>query len=105
MGWGYLILAIIFEVFETTMMKLSNGLSNIIPSVLMFVGYIASFAMLAIALKTIDVSVAYAIWSAIGIILISIIGIFYFGESVSLAKVISILVIITGVVSLKLCTQ
>lgn len=105
MGWGYLILAIIFEVFGTTMMKLSNGLSNIIPSVLMFVGYIASFAMLAIALKTIDVSVAYAIWSAIGIILISIIGIFYFGESVSLAKVISILVIITGVVSLKLCTQ
>lgn len=105
MGWGYLILAIIFEVFGTTMMKLSNGLSNIIPSVLMFVGYIASFAMLAIALKTIDVSVAYAIWSAIGIILISIIGIFYFGESVSLAKVISLLVIITGVVSLKLCTQ
>ena len=105
MGWGYLILAIIFEVFGTTMMKLSNGLSNSIPSVLMFVGYIASFAMLAIALKTIDVSVAYAIWSAIGIILISIIGIFYFGESVSLAKVISILVIITGVVSLKLCTQ
>lgn len=105
MGWAYLVLAIIFEVFGTTMMKLSNGLSQITPTVLMFVSYVASFSMLALALKTIEVSVAYAIWSALGIILISIIGIFYFNETVSSAKILSILIILIGVISLKLCTN
>lgn len=62
MGWLYLFTAIIFELFGTTMMKLSNGLSVPVPTVLMFAGYLASFAVLALALKTIDVSVAYAIW-------------------------------------------
>ena len=105
MGWAYLVLAIIFEVFGTTMMKLSNGLSQITPTVLMFVSYVASFSMLALALKTIEVSVAYAIWSALGIILISIIGIFYFNETVSSTKILSILIILIGVISLKLCTN
>lgn len=102
MGWLYLILAIGFEVFATTMMKLSNGLSTLVPTVLMFVGYIACFALLALSLKQIEVSVAYAIWSALGIVLISIIGIFYFQEHFSYQKLISIIVIIAGVVSLKL---
>lgn len=102
MGWLYLILAIGFEVFATTMMKLSNGLSALVPTVLMFVGYIVCFALLALSLKQIEVSVAYAIWSALGIVLISIIGIFYFQEHFSYQKLISIIVIVAGVVSLKL---
>lgn len=105
MGWIYLTLAIILEVFATSMMKMSNGLSQMLPTVLMFVGYALCFTALALALKTIDVSVAYAIWSALGIVLISIIGIYFFGESFSYAKLISILVIIIGVVSLKLSTN
>lgn len=102
MGWLYLILAIGFEVFATTMMKLSNGLSALVPTILMFVGYIACFALLALSLKQIEVSVAYAIWSALGIVLISIIGIFCFQEHFSYQKLISIMVIIVGVISLKL---
>lgn len=105
MGWIYLTLAIVFEVFATSMMKMSNGLSQLLPTILMFIGYAISFTVLALALKSIEVSVAYAIWSALGIILISIIGIYFFGESFSYAKLVSILVIIIGVVSLKLSTN
>lgn len=105
MGWLYLTGAIIFEVFATSMMKMSNGLSQMLPTVLMFSGYIASFTLLALALKTVEVSVAYAVWSALGIVLISIIGIIYFGESFSYQKVLSIILILAGVVSLKLCTN
>ncbi len=105
MGWAYLAGAILCEVFATSMMKLSNGFTQIIPAVLMFAGYAASFTLLAFALKTVEVSVAYAIWSALGIILITIIGIIYFSESFSYAKVFSIILILAGVVSLKLCTN
>lgn len=105
MGWIFLVIAILLEVFATSMMKMSNGLTMLFPTIAMFVGYIACFAFLALALKTIDVSVAYAIWSAIGIILISIIGMFYFNEHFSYAKLVSILIIVIGVVSLKLCVN
>lgn len=104
MGWLLLIFAILCEVFATSMMKLSSGLSQLLPSVLMFAGYAASFSFLAFALKTIDVSIAYAIWSALGIVLISVIGVCFFGETFSFQKLVSILFIIVGVVSLKLCT-
>ena len=97
MGWLYLIGAIIFEVFATSMMKMSNGLSQMLPTILMFAGYASSFTLLALALKTVEVSVAYAIWSALGII--------YFGESFSYQKLISIILILAGVISLKLCTN
>lgn len=102
MGWIYLIIAIIFEVFGTTMMKLSNGFSNLVPSILMFVAYILCFAVLSLALKTIDVGVAYTIWSAVGMTLIALIGIFYFGENFTITKGLSLLIIVIGVVSLKL---
>ena len=50
MGWIYLVLAILFEVFGTSMMKLSNGFTNLVPSILMFAGYAASFTFLATGL-------------------------------------------------------
>ena len=78
MGWICLIAAILLEVLGTTMMKLSNGLTQLMPALAMFVCYILCFAVLAIALKTITMSIAYAIWSAIGIVIISAIGIFFF---------------------------
>lgn len=105
MGWVYLICAILLEVFATTLMKLSNGLTVLVPTIGMFAGYIACFAFLAFALKTIDMSIAYAIWSALGIIVISIIGMLYFHEHFSYAKLISILIIVIGVVSLKLSSN
>ena len=102
MSWLYLVLAIIFETFGTTALKMSNGFSVLLPSVATIITYILCFLFLSFALKTIDVSVAYAIWSAFGILLISIIGIIFFHESINFIKIISILLIIFGTVGLKL---
>lgn len=101
-SWLYLIGAIVLEVAGTTCMKLSEGFAKLVPSILIFVFYALSFTALTIALKTIDVSVVYAIWSGIGTALIATIGILYFKESVTILKFASIGLIIIGVVGLNL---
>ena len=102
MGWLYLILAIILELFGTSMMKLSNGLTVLWPTIAMFAGYVLCFIFLSFALKTIDMSVAYAIWSAVGIVLIAIIGTVFFHENITFPKLAGILLIVTGVITVKL---
>jgi small multidrug resistance pump len=83
-------------------MKLSEGFTRPVPSVLIFVFYAASFVALTLALKKIEVSVAYAVWSGVGTALIAVIGILYFYEAVSVLKLASLLLIIVGVVGLNL---
>lgn len=102
MSWFYLILAIIFETLGTTFLKMSNGFSVLIPSIATIIGYILCFMFLSFALKTIDISVGYAIWGAFGILLISAIGIIFFHESISFLKIASIILIILGTVGLRL---
>lgn len=102
MGWLYLTLAITLEVCGTTCMKLSEGFSKLTPSIMIFVFYGLSFAIFTLVLKTIDISVAYAIWAGLGVLLITLIGVFWFEESASVVKIISICLIITGVVGLRL---
>jgi small multidrug resistance pump len=94
--------AIVLEVAGTTSMKLSEGFTKLVPSVLLFVFYAASFVVLTFALKKIEVSVAYAVWSGVGTTLVAAIGILYFREAATVLKFISILLIIIGVVGLNL---
>jgi small multidrug resistance pump len=101
-SWLFLIAAIVLEVAGTTFMKLSAGFSRLVPSVLLFIFYIASFAALTLALKRLDVGLVYAVWSGIGTALIAVIGILYFREAVNALKIISLLLIIAGVVGLNL---
>ncbi|MFD1738205.1 DMT family transporter [Bacillus salitolerans] len=101
MAWILLIVTILLEVAGTISMKLSNGLTNPIPSVLLFVFYGACFALFAIAVKTIDLSIAYAIWSGAGTMLVFIIGVFVFQENLTWMKTGCIILIIIGVVGLK----
>ncbi|MFP4533896.1 MAG: DMT family transporter [Desulfobacterales bacterium] len=100
--WFYLIIAILLEVAGTTSMKVSEGFSRWLPSILIFVFYGLSFASLTLALKRIDVSVAYAIWAGLGTALITVIGIAYFKEPATLIKLISIGLIVVGVIGLNL---
>ncbi len=102
MKWLYLILAIIFEIISTTLLKTSNGFTKILPTIGTFLGYILCFTFLSIALKKIDISVAYAIWSAAGIVILTIIGVFIFNENINTLKVVSIALIVIGVVGLNL---
>lgn len=102
MHWVYLSLAILFEVAGTLNMKLSEGFSKPLPSVLLVVFYICSLSFLTLSLKQIEISVAYAIWSGLGIMIITLIGYMFFAEQINGLKVFSILLIIAGVVLLNL---
>lgn len=102
MTWLYLALAIVLEVSGTTCMKLSEGFTKTVPSILLFVFYTLSFSMLTLALKKIDVSVAYAVWSGVGTALIATIGVLWFKEPATAIKLISLGLIIIGVVGLNL---
>src|SRR5262245_4951826 len=98
MHWFYLLLAIVLEVTGTTFMKLSEGFTKTLPSVLMFGFYALSFSALTLALKRVEVSVAYAIWSGMGTALIATIGILWFKEPLTMIKLISLVLIIVGVI-------
>ncbi len=102
MEWIFLALAIAFENTGTVFMKLSNGLTRVGPSILIWVCYIPSFLMLSLALRKIDVGTAYAIWSGVGTATIALIGILFFNEPVNGVKIISIGLIILGVIGLNL---
>lgn len=102
MHWIYPTLAILFEVAGTTCMKLTDGFSRLGPAVLMVVFYVVCYGFLTVAIKRVDVSVAYAIWSGIGTALIATIGALWFRESISLLKVCALLAIIGEVVALNL---
>jgi len=105
MGWFYLVLAILFEVAGTTFMKISDGFSKTMPSIAMTIFYLLSLTMLTFALKKFEVSTAYAIWSGLGVALITIIGVVLFKESLTFTKVFGIILIIIGVVALQLSAK
>ena len=101
-SWLLLMGAIVAEVGGTTCLKLSDGFSRLVPSLGVVVLYSLAFVLLAAVLKSIDVSVAYAIWSGVGTALVAAIGILVFGEPLSAARLVSIGFIILGVVGLQL---
>lgn len=98
----WLYLAIVLEVAATVCMKLSDGCSRTIPSVFMVLLYGISFFPTAMALRRLEVGMAYAVWSAVGTALITLIGMVLFNERMSLAKMAALGVIVFGVVMLNL---
>jgi len=102
LGWIYLMLALSFGLAASTCLKLSYGFTKLMPSLAVVVLYGLCFSLLALAVKTIDISVAYAVWGGLGTTAVVIIGIVKFKESINLKKVISIGMIITGVIVLEL---
>ena len=100
--WLFLLIAILTEVVGTSLMKASQGLTRLLPTIFMFVLYAISFVFMALALRKIEVGIAYAIWSGLGTALIAMIGIAWFRESFNFPKLIGIALIIGGVVLLNL---
>lgn len=105
MSWIYLMIAIVLEVIGTISMKLSNGFSDMKFTVLTFASYMVCYVFMAWALKTIEVGVAYAIWGAVGIVFVSIIGIMFLGEQMNAVKLVFTALIIVGVIGLKLSSN
>ena len=104
-GWWLLGAAIVLEVIGTTCMKLSEGLTRLGFTLGVVVFYLASFACLSLALRSLDMSVAYAVWAGLGIALVSFIGAFFFGEPLGLWRTGCIALVLLGVVGLNLSAR
>lgn len=99
-AWWILSAAIALEVAGTTCMRLSEGFSRVVPSVLIFVFYAASFALNTLVVRTLGLSVVYAVWSGVGTVLTAAIGIWYFKEPATAVKLACIGLIVIGVIGL-----
>lgn len=96
-----LAIAIIAEVIATSALKMSDGFSKLVPSIVVVVGYGIAFYFLSLTLRSIPVGVAYALWSGVGIALITLIGWVFFKQTLDFAAIIGILLIVGGVVVLN----
>jgi small multidrug resistance pump len=105
MGWVFLAAAIGFEIAGTVNLKLADGLTRLWPSLAVGPLYLLSFACLSLALKTVPLAVAYAIWSAVGIAAIAAIGMTWFAEPVSAPKLAGLILIVAGVALLQWADQ
>lgn len=102
MAWIYLVLAGIFEVVWASTMKYSDGFSKLTPSVITIIAMIISFGLLAVAMKSLPLGTAYAIWTGIGAVGAFCVGIFVLGEAATLLRIGSVAFIILGLIGLKL---
>jgi len=98
MHWIYLAFAIVFEVMGTTALKAADGFSRPVPVLFVVFGYLAAFFFLGMSLKSLPVGVAYAIWAALGMVLIAVSGWLVFGERLDAWAIAGIILIIGGVV-------
>ncbi len=101
MSWLYLIFAIGFEVTGTALLKVAHGLSNLKYTIAMLAAYVASLLFLSMALKKIEIGVAYAVWSGLGITAIEVIGVLFFKESMTIPKIFFITLILIGTIGLN----
>jgi small multidrug resistance pump len=102
MSWIYLGAAIVPEVAGITSMKLSRGFSEPLPSIAVPVFYVFSALAVILALKKLDLSTTYAIWSGVGTALAAMIGVAYCREAITMLKIVSVALIIIGVIGLSL---
>lgn len=102
MAWGLLIVAGIFEVVWAYSMKLSNGFTKLLPSVVTLVMMLASFSLLALSMRTLPLGTAYTIWTGIGAIGAFVVGIVMLGEQLSATRILAAILIVSGIVLMKL---
>ncbi|WP_432472713.1 DMT family transporter [Amphritea sp. HPY] len=102
MGQIYLAIAILAEVIATSALKTSDEFSRIGPSVLVVVGYAVSFYFLSLALKSIPLGVAYAIWAGVGVALIAIVAAVVYKQTPDLPAILGICLIVAGVIVINL---
>ena len=106
MQWLVLFLAIIGEVIGTSALKASDGFTKIVPSIIVVAGYAVAFFFLSLTLKdNINIGVVYAIWSGVGVSLISVIGYLYYKQSLDIPALLGIALIIIGVMIINLYSK
>ena len=103
--YAVLVVAILFEVLGTSAMQAAQHFTRLGPTLLMVVCYAVAFYFLSWSLRYVPVGIAYAIWSGLGIVLISLVGYFVFGQKLDLAAMIGLGLIIAGVVVLNVFSK
>jgi small multidrug resistance pump len=101
----YLFIAIIFEVIGTSALQASAQFTKIVPLIVMICSYLITFCFLALTLREMHVGVAYAIWSGVGIVLITLVGLYHFGQKLDPPAVLGMALIITGVVIMNVFSK
>lgn len=104
-AWLFLLVAIVTEVIATSALKASEGFHKFWPSVIVVLGYGASFYFLSLILRTTPMGIVYAIWSGLGLILITIIGWIVFGQRLDMPALIGMALITAGVVVMNLFSK
>lgn len=105
MNYLFLGIAILFEVVATTALKQTDGFTRLLPSLLAVTGYAFAFYFLSLPMRSLPVGIIYALWSGIGMVFIAGIGWVLFHQSLDLAAIIGIALIISGVIVLNLFSK
>ncbi len=105
MTYLYLIMAIIFEVIGTAALQASEQFTRPKPLILTALGYMAAFYFLSLVLRTMPVGIAYAIWSGLGVVLITLVGLVWFGQRLDMPAILGLALIIAGVAVINLFSK
>lgn len=105
MHWMYLMVAILAEIFATSALKSADGFTRFLPSIGVIAGYSISFYCLSLALRTIPIGVAYALWCGIGVVAIAFIGLLVYGQRLDIPAVMGLGLILGGVLVIQLFSK
>ena len=105
MTYLYLAIAIIAEVAATSALKASDEFTNLIPSIIVVVGYVVAFYFMTLVLRVIPVGITYAVWSGLGIVLVTIVGIFLYKQTPDIPAIIGMSLIVLGVVVINVFSK
>mgnify|MGYP002017594655 FL=1 len=99
-NWLILFIAILSETIATTALKASEGFTVLLPSIIVVIGYCLSFYFLSLTLRTIPVGIAYAVWSGVGVALVTVFGVLVYNQRLDFSALVGISLIMLGVVVL-----
>jgi small multidrug resistance pump len=105
LNYAYLAISILAEVIATSALKASEGFTRVLPSAVVAIGYVISFYFLSLTLKVLPVGIVYAIWSGIGIVLISAIGWVLYGQKLDAAAIAGMSLIVAGVLVVNVLSR
>ena len=104
-AWGFLLIAIVAEVVATSALKMSEGFSKLWPSVVVVLGYGIAFYCLSLTLRSIPVGMAYALWSGVGLLLITLTSWLLFNQKLDLPALLGMALIIAGVIVMNVFSK
>lgn len=105
MAYSYLAIAIIAEVIATSALKASEEFTRVVPSLIVIIGYGIAFYFLTHVLKTIPLGITYAIWSGLGIVLVTIVGVILYKQTIDLPAVLGMGLIVAGVIVINMFSK